>query len=379
MQLTEYYEEFKRYYDLASIQQINCNLGIREHSDVDIRDNLMQNVQLYDVVERKYAGFSQIINDIFYNTSDKHPYIRKIKANMASDERKFAISQWSGKKLSLETWLYIFLVHRITGSAINYAKIPSGYHNTILFNLNTCENIKDIKQKIKNYDKPFYTSVGYQFPQFPKKPINSSYKRSGDYYLCEYADILIYDLCDFITKKRRDFREIGEFMFNWNKSHGFNAFRFQYAAFLADIADWFPEYINRSSLFYYGTNAVECISYLAEKPKNVKKADHLDNIMIKIYEDLNSLPYNAEDVCCDFIRWVENYIKPGIHYDHLDRDAIWSSCKIKNHPMGRQKKMLELGLLDSFNNLNYHPSDNKILENNNLSVEDYKKLINSNL
>ena len=143
MQVTEYYEEFKRYYDLASIQQINCNLGIREHSDVDIRDDLMQNVQLYDVVERKYAGFSQIINDIFYNTSDKHPYIRKIKANMASDERKFAISQWSGKKLSLETWLYIFLVHRITGSAINYAKIPSGYHNTILFNLNTCENIED--------------------------------------------------------------------------------------------------------------------------------------------------------------------------------------------------------------------------------------------
>jgi len=168
-------------------------------------------------------------------------------------------------------------------------------------------------------------------------------------------------------------------MFNWNKSNGFNAFRFQYAAFLADIADWFPEYINRSSLFYYGTNAVECISYLAEKPKNVKKADHLDNIMIKIYEDLNSLPYNAEDVCCDFIRWVENYIKPGVHYDHLNRDAIWSSCKIKDHPMGRQKKMLELGLIDSFNNLNYHPSDNKILENNNLTPQEYKKLINSNL
>ena len=85
------------------------------------------------------------------------------------------------------------------------------------------------------------------------------------------------------------------------------------------------------------------------------------------------------DLFSKVTRWVENYIKPGIHYDHLDRDAIWSSCKIKNHPMGRQKKMLELGLIDSFNNLNYHPSDNKILENNNLSVKDYQKLINGNL
>ena len=41
--------------------------------------------------------------------------------------------------------------------------------------------------------------------------------------------------------------------------------------------------------------------------------------------------------------------------------------------------MLELGLIDSFNNLNYHPSDNKILENNNLTPQEYKKLINSNL
>ena len=71
-------------------------------------------------------------------------------------------------------------------------------------------------------------------------------------------------------------------------------YKFQYAAFLADIADWFPYFVNRNSLFYYGTNAVECISYLVEGKKKDEKT--LDSVMHMIYDDLGSLPYNAEDV-----------------------------------------------------------------------------------
>jgi len=63
--------------------------------------------------------------------------------------------------------------------------------------------------------------------------------------------------------------------------------------------------------------------------------------MTKIYEDTGSLPYNAEDVACDFIRWIENYLRPGADYAHINMDTLWNST-IKDHPYGRQRAMLDL-------------------------------------
>jgi hypothetical protein len=92
-------------------------------------------------------------------------------------------------------------------------------------------------------------------------------------------------------------------------------------------------------------------------------------------EDTGGLPYNVEDVCCDWARWAENYVKPGGQYDHVNRDKVWNSSSIDDHPRGRQKMMLELGLIDSFNNLNRHPSDYYILEQNGITVEEYKQRV----
>jgi hypothetical protein len=104
----------------------------------------------------------------------------------------------------------------------------------------------------------------------------------------------------------------------------------------------------------------------------MKKEDFLDEVMRKIFDDTQSYPYNADDVCCDFIRWVENYVKPGSDYDHLDFDEIFSSCKIKDHPYGRQKMMLNLGLVKTFNGMTSHPSDDYILNQNKMTVDEYK-------
>ena len=106
----------------------------------------------------------------------------------------------------------------------------------------------------------------------------------------------------------------------------------------------------------------------------MKQEEFLDQVMMKIYEDTKAYPYNAEDVCCDFIRWVENYVRPGSDYDHLDFDDVWSSCRIKDHPFGRQKAMLQLGLVDTFNSMTAHPSDDAIIKANNMTVEQYKEL-----
>lgn len=377
--MTAYYDEYLRYYDLANRQQALCNLGTTPYIESNMGDNLLEHVELYDVVERKYAGFSQIINDVFYGWTPEHPYWHKMSIGLHTTQRSTVAKNWTGKHsdFSLPEWLYVFIVHRICGSGINYSFKPSGYYNTILFNLYRCKTIEEMVLMIKNYPVSFYTSVGYQFPQFPKLPAGSDYKKGGDYYLGEFAPRLARDLANYLEKDgKKDLREIGSFMLDWNTKNGLKQYRFQYAAIVADIADWYPQFVNKESPFYYGSNAIECISYLAINTNKQKQELFLDSVMEKIYEDTNAYPYNAEDVCCDFIRWVENYIKPGADYDHLNRDNIWSSCKIKDHPFGRQKAMLQLGLISSFNTLNVHPADSYILDMVSMSVVEYKRRVN---
>ena len=384
IQTTKYYEEFVNYFKLASKQQELCNVsaeapyGMHKHlsPEAKIGDDLMEHVELYDVVERKYAGFSQIVNDVFYGWTSSHPYWQKMKAGLVTRQRNTVARDWTGKKYDLPTWLYLFILHRVTGSAINYSTKPTGYHNTILFHLHQCDTIDEMTKMIKHYPTPFYTSIGYQFPSFPKPP--EGYKRGGDYFLCEFAPRLAVDLAKFLDGffKQHELRAIGDFMLDWNTKNGLKRYQFQYAAVVADVADWFPEFAYRESMFYYGSNARECISYLAKPTGKARGDAFLDEVMKKIYEDTGSLPYNAEDVCCDFIRWIENYVRPGADYDHLDLDGLWNSSSIKDHPFGRQKAMLELGLVDTFNGIGSHPSDDYVISRAGITPEQYKERVN---
>lgn len=378
IETNHYYEDFKRYYAMALDQQGKTNLGWQDPATSTI-DPLMNNVYLYDVVERSLAGFSQIIHDCFHGSSESHPYYVKMKHITPWKERQTIISKWDTQRLryGLEEWLYIFMVHRITGSAINYATIPSGYHNSILFDLWQCDNISQMCDMIRGYQKPMFTSVGYQIAAFPKIPsdMRSKYDKPGKYWMCEVLPDMMHAFVNHIRGKKHTFREMMTWLEEYSKRLGHRVFWFHYAAFLADIADWFPDLVYRDSMFFYGSNARECISYLAERPKGMNEQDFLDEVMKKAENDLNGLAYNIEDVACDFIRWVENYVQPTKAYSHLDRDRIWSTSSIKDHPKGRQEAMLRLGLIDSFNDLNKHPSDLWVLEQNSLTVEEYKKMV----
>lgn len=378
----EYYGEFVRYYWLADKQQRECNLGMLPHEG-SVDDDLMCKVHLYDVVERKYAGFSQLVNDCFYGWTPEHPYWAKMEAGVYEfpnwHPRQDVARKWTGvrNRWSLENWLYLFLVHRLTGSGINYAKKPSGYNNTVVPSFYGCDTIEDMTIVIRDESelRPIFTSVGYQFPAFPKPP--PEYKKAGVYFMCEMLPDLAKRLAKFLEDRRfthhkPKIREVGEFMFEWNRERGLKVYRFQYSAAIADICDWFPELIDRESLFYYGSNAVECISYLTGGKKS--EAD-LDAAMLRFYEDTGSLPYNAEDVCCDYIRWIESYVRPGYDYNDVDRNTVFSSVSIKDHPYGRQKPMLELGLIESFNDLSVHPSDDYVLSRAGVSVEEYQSMV----
>jgi hypothetical protein len=382
IETTQYYDEYLRYYSLALDQQNKCNVaneapyGMVPHLESNMNDDLMENIELYDVVERKYAGFSQIVNDIFYGWTEEHPYWEKMKVGKCSPLRETTAKNWTGKRkiLDLPEWLYLFILHRVTGSATDYGKKPSGYWNSLLHVLHKANTIEDMIWHLERTKTPIYTSIGYQFPAFPKP--QGKWKKGGDYYLAEYAPKLAREMAEWLqsSSEKKDLREIGEFMGKWNEDHGLRRYTFQYAAVVADVADWFPQYVNKESMFYYGTNAVECISYLAKPTQKMKKEVFLDAVMTKIYEDTGAYPYNAEDVCCDFIRWVENYVRPGSHYSHINLDEVWSSSKIKDHPFGRQKAMLDLGLVQTFTTLKHHPSDDTILKQCNLTVDKYKEM-----
>ena len=391
---TRYYDEFIRYYELALKQQAKSNLGKVPHAESGMNDPLMEHIELYDVVERKYAGFSAIINDAFYGWTEDHPYWPRMQAGLYTTQRKEVANNWNDKQevFGLAEWIYVFVLHRVCGSAINYAIKPSGYHNTILFDLWKSDTIEEMCEQVKARKETFYTSVGYQFPAFPKPPVPTSdedgfvgmsnfkepeyvYKKGGDYFLCEFLPRLSREMATWLESGgKRDLREIGDWMFKWNDDNGLRAYRFQYAAVLADLADWFPQYVNRESMFYYGTNAVECIGYLADpiSGKGKKSEPFLDAVMTKIYEDTGSLPYNAEDIACDFIRWIENYMRPGKDYAHIDLDNTWNSSTILDHPFGRQKAMLDLGLVETFNGMKNHPSDDKVIAAAGISAEEYK-------
>ena len=396
LEFTPYWDDFLRYYQMAKTQQEECNVsdttpyGMIPHAECSVNDDLMRNVELYDVVERKYAGFSQIVNDCFYGWSDQHPYWKKMEAGKVTEQRKFVANRWTAgrvdhTKYRLDFWLYLMLLHRVTGSAINYSTKPTGYHNTILPELATCKTLEDLVYAVRDCIEkkmPMFTSVGYQFPAFPKPTEN--YKLGGHYYLIEYAPRLITDLVKFLyadttimkSQRKHTFREIGDFMFNWNVENGLRKYKFQYAAFIADIADWFPEFVHTYSPFYYGSNAVQCISYLA-KPVRGDKTVFLDAIMREAAKVTGGKPYNIEDVCCDYIRYVENYVRPGADYDHLDLDNLWSTSMIKDHPFGRQKAMLDLGLVLTFNGRTSHPTGDSVIKANNLSIEDYKSKVHA--
>src|SRR5690606_20184684 len=137
------------------------------------------------------------------------------------------------------------------------------------------------------------------------------YRPGGDYYLCEFAPELAMDLALFVQARRRSLRDVTSFMRTWNVQHGLARFEFQYAAVAADIADFFPQHVDDHSLFEYGPNAVRCMAWMRDE------GESMDELTLRLVRDTGGRPYDLEDVACDYVRWIENYVRPGHAYDHV--------------------------------------------------------------
>ena len=65
--LTPYFADFLLYYEKAKKLQNDCNLGGKPFVG-HVGDDLMEQITIYDTVERQHAGFQNMLQDLWFGT-----------------------------------------------------------------------------------------------------------------------------------------------------------------------------------------------------------------------------------------------------------------------------------------------------------------------
>lgn len=332
---TIYFFEAMAYHERAQHLQ-SRNLGIKGH-DIGCSDDLQENVHIYDTVNRWYAGFSNAPQQMILG--NKNP---KIEFN-----RKHGLPiKGYKKKFSDDLWLYLLLIHRITGSGASFAKPgdklpPHGWYNTPLPKL--CAEAEPtyngIKCMLSDWEGPMFTSVGNQIPPFNKPTLG--HRLGGIEYLIEYAPQLAYGLFKWLNgvdNRKPGIQETVDKALEIQSRMGHKKFKFVITAWVMDIAEYFPKLVDPNSDCYHGKNAIEAID-LCFINTRFKKQEFYDKATRFFADSFGTRPMDVEDAApgCDLIRWVENYIKDGTYPD-VDRKKIFHKCYVK-HEAGRQRWM----------------------------------------
>jgi len=340
-----------------------------------VDDDLMCKIPIYDTDKRLYAGFNKVLHILMYGRNSQ------FYPDALGPFNKSQLGEGHEKNWSLPVWLYVFIIHRVTGSGINYNKNPSGFHNSALTKFNDCTTGKEVRQTLKALiaaNEKLFTSNGYQIQQFKlTKP--GRYALGGHEYLMEHAHVLAVKLADYIEAQNRTFTNVIDFCNKFNRSIDLNRFTFAYAALAADIADFYPNKMVLDSYFPAGTKAFACLQWQFKKLRSCSKDAFVEEAIGWLSDKTGLLPYDVEDCgACDVMRYLENYVahSPGNDYEHVDRDAIFNNpAVVKNHPHGRQKAMLDHGLVFTFNDHRVKARGAAVLKDNGLSIRQYHKLI----
>jgi len=291
------------YYPKAGWLQDNVNWGPLDYEGPEankiINDPLLQKIDIYDCKTRNAAGFSNVLQDLRFGS--KTPKWRWQK----EDRRKISASN-DDISWSIETWLYVFLCHRITGSGASFEN-DHGYRNNIIQHWSKHRDIKDMAEDLvetKASGKAMFTSIGNQ-PPAPKKGV------SNVDFMTKELPTVINKFTDFLLLKKRGHKEIVDHLNEHNKKAGHRKFNFQYAAFSMDCSDYFPENADVDSHTYLGNNAVRCMKKLSKGWKD-------DDFMDLLREKTGGKPKDLEDVMCDFVRFGQNYVPRGNGtFDHI--------------------------------------------------------------
>jgi len=316
LQKTFLYEHFIGYYNRAKVLQDNCNISDTDYNGELINrlvgDDLQQNIHIYDTVERKYAGFSNVPMDLWHR--ERNP--KYFKQN---EDRRQLIGLYQTENWNLVDWLYAFIFHRCTGSGASFEN-DHGYRNSLCqyfgMHRDMSMMVKFLKAYVDDNSGPLFTSIGNQPPGF---------KNGGvDYFLNDLPD-LCRKLANYIQGDTHSVKEVVDFMNQWNIDRGFKRFTFVYTAVAMDISDFFTEYVPADSKIYYGSNAKRCISLIFNKPPRTNQQKFMEAASDIIQADTGGYAKDTEDVFCDFVRYMNNYI------------PISSKTETYNHLVGKIK------------------------------------------
>lgn len=327
MKATSFFVDFVNYYNKARILQ-KKNICLLP-KDLKVNDPLMDSVSIYDTINRKYAGFSKALEDI-------HGVRTLIELSRYNNYTN---------RIDLNTFQFLHLFHRFTGSGASFQPrlLPDGSinpkehgycnnkveHLAAVACLNPNNPIEKIREYIVQCKEPMVTSTGNQPPSL-KNGDPSKYRLAQQYYFDNFAESFIKDFLNYAeAHKPLTIKQGVDYSCAWHKSRGFKQWHFVLTAFVMDTAEYYPTLVDPSSHCYYGSNCIKSFDLMFTKEKTDKERgnDYYEKCMTETCEVVNGLPYDVEDVCCDYIRYVKEYVPKG--YEHLDEYQRQNNSTLK--------------------------------------------------
>jgi hypothetical protein len=315
--IDEYHEKSllmqKHYYDKEKIYSLAQKVD----------DPLIFNVPIYDMLDRRYAAFSSFLEAIFKGDDDPKgngKYFVKVDP-MKSDFEM----------------ILLFYLFRLCGSGINYKpktnNKPFGTHgfgNFWLVDLikNGNYNWEDWYKELQIIDKPFTDNKGYLLPQFSYENQKGGHLKR---FILEESLDLVGELYEFIRWEGQD-RTIIECVDHMNKylqQKGFKKQNFVLSATMADIAEYYPKYIDPNSMIYAGTNAKKCIDLIFKKVGKCSRLEFESACIQFLADRYDSNPYSVEDSrLCDIIRYFKEY-QSKYHIEKNNGKIMENNCILK--------------------------------------------------
>lgn len=328
---TSFLNDFLEYYGKAYVLEEKNLLKLPE--DTLVNDPLMDSVTIYDTVHRRQAGFSKVLEDL-HGRRQRQDLIR--------------LQPLIPDVMTIEEAHFLSLLHRFTGSGASFQPrlLPDGtinpkehgYCNSIVYDVAkvmTMDSFQGAREVIVKNEKPMVTSTGNQPPSL-KNGDPGKYRLAVQYYFDNFAEQFVHDYIEFLNRFqvvngcKAGIKPAVDFCCKWHKDKGFKQWHFVLTAFVMDTAEYYPDLVEPTSHCYYGANCIRSFDLMFVKEPGVDKEkgnDWYEKCMSVIVEATGGRPYDLEDVACDYIRYITEYIPKG--YDHLRQDQKLNASTLK--------------------------------------------------
>lgn len=270
------------------------------HLAVD--DDLIANVPIYDMLDRRYAAFNSFLEAL--NLKHEDP-----KGNGKHFMHCHSISD-----LEIEDAIALFYLFRLCGSGINYKPNvggnPLGTHgfgnfwviDSILEGRNT---LSEWLEDLELLSKPFTDSKGYLLPMISYKEIPNGHMRK---FILEETRGIVNTILNLVICNKQTIMEVVDVLNIYLNSRGFKKQFFVLSATAADIAEYFPNIVCQNSMIYAGTNAKKCIKALFKKDKPMSQLKFESECLEFLSDRYGAPPYSVEDSrLCDVHRYFQDF------------------------------------------------------------------------